>query len=62
MVDKTDPKYVVWKEGDWFVAQCIDIVIASQGHTEEEAVKNLHEAIDFYFTPPVATVIPRLIV
>ena len=26
----------VWREGDWFVSQCLDVDIASQGSTEEE--------------------------
>lgn len=27
----------VWREGDWFVSQCLDVDIASQGQTEDEA-------------------------
>jgi predicted RNase H-like HicB family nuclease len=33
----------VWREGEWFVSQCLDVDIASQGHTEEEALANLRE-------------------
>ena len=43
-------------EGDWYVAQCLVIDVASQGETEEEALSNLSEAIALHFTPPVATV------
>ena len=57
---KRNMSYVVWQEGEWFVAQCRDLVIASQGHTEEEAVENLRDALQLYFTPPVATIIPRV--
>ena len=45
----------VWREGEWFVAQCLDLDIASQGSTEEEALVNLREALELHFEPPVAT-------
>ena len=50
----------VWREGDWFVAQCLEVAVASQGETEEEALANLHEALELYFEPPTPTVIPRI--
>ncbi len=31
-----------------FVAHCTSLGIASQGHTMEEATKNIREAIDLY--------------
>ncbi|MBX9602015.1 MAG: type II toxin-antitoxin system HicA family toxin [Bryobacteraceae bacterium] len=34
----------VWREGDWYVAQCLEVDIASQGENEEEALLNLKEA------------------
>jgi predicted RNase H-like HicB family nuclease len=45
----------VWREGDWFVSQCLDLDIASQGSTEEEALANLREALELHFEPPVAS-------
>jgi len=45
----------VWREGDWYVSQCLDIDIASQGETEEEALANLKEALELHFEPPQAT-------
>ena len=45
----------VWKEGDWFVSQCLEVDVASQGETEEEALANLKEAIELHFEPPQAT-------
>ncbi len=45
----------VWREADWFVAQCLDVDVASQGRTEEEALENLREALELHFEPPVAT-------
>ena len=45
----------VWKEGDWYVSQCLEIDVASQGETEEEALSNLKEALELYLEPPHAT-------
>jgi len=48
------------QEGDWFVAQCLEVDMASQGETEEEALVNLGEALALHFTPPAATALPNL--
>lgn len=40
----------IWIEGNGFVAQCIEIDIASQGQTREEALNNLREAVDLFFS------------
>jgi predicted RNase H-like HicB family nuclease len=45
----------VWREGDWYVTQCLEIDIASQGETEEEALANLKEALELHLEPPLAT-------
>ena len=50
----------VWQEGEWFVAQCLEVDVASQGATEEEALVNLSEALELHFTPPVATIAPQV--
>ncbi len=43
----------VSKEGDWYVAQCLEVDVASQGATEAEALENLREALELHFdTPP----------
>lgn len=39
----------VTHEGSWFVARCLEIEIASQGETAEEALHNLREAMELYF-------------
>jgi predicted RNase H-like HicB family nuclease len=36
-------------EGDWQVARCLEVEVASQGHTVEEALANLREALELYF-------------
>jgi predicted RNase H-like HicB family nuclease len=43
----------VWREGNWYVSQCLEVDVASQGVTEEEALANLHEALELYFEPVV---------
>jgi len=50
----------VWREGDWYVAQCLEVDVASQGRTEAEALKNLKEALALYFEPPTPTEPPRI--
>jgi predicted RNase H-like HicB family nuclease len=49
----------VWQEGEWFVAQCLEVDIASQGENEAEALVNLREALELHFEPPVATITPK---
>ena len=48
------------QDNEWFVAQCLEIDVASQGKTEDEAIKNLTEALELYFEPPHPTVVPKL--
>lgn len=57
---KKDLSAVVWQEGEWFVAQCLEVDVASQGKTEAEALENLRDALLLHFTPPVATVLPNV--
>lgn len=42
----------LWQEGEWFVAQCLEVDVASQGETEDAALSNLREALELYFEPP----------
>jgi hypothetical protein len=42
----------LWREGDLWVAQCLEVDVASQGETEEEALANLEEALELFFAPP----------
>lgn len=50
----------VWREGNWYVSQCLEIDIASQGETEQEALANLKEALELHFEPPQATRVPEV--
>ena len=45
---KIDMFSIVWKEGKYFVAQCVNADISSFGRTKTEAVKNLQEAFELY--------------
>src|ERR1017187_1746126 len=38
----------VHREEDWYVAQCLEADVASQGHTIDEALANLAEAVELY--------------
>ncbi len=51
---------IVWQEEIWFIAQCLEVDVASQGKTEKKALENLREALNLHFTPPVATVLPQV--
>jgi predicted RNase H-like HicB family nuclease len=39
----------IWKEGEYFVAQCLNVDVSSFGDTREEALTNLQEALELYF-------------
>lgn len=49
---------VVTKEGKWYVADCPELGVASQGKTVESALENLKEAIELYLQDEDAK-IPR---
>lgn len=36
------------REEDWFIAQCLEVDVASQGHTIDEAIASLAEAVELY--------------
>jgi predicted RNase H-like HicB family nuclease len=50
---------VVQREGYVFVAQCLDVDVASQGASEEEALANLQEALELYLQSPQAPLLPK---
>ena len=49
------------KEESLYVAQCIEIDIASQGESEVKALENLKEALELHLESLVATRIPKII-
>ena len=40
---------ILWKEGKYYVAQCLNIDVSSFGRTKGEALRNLEEAVELYF-------------
>ena len=52
------------REDDWYVAQCLEVDVASQGETVEASLTNLGEALELYFEtaePIVAPTQPTLV-
>jgi predicted RNase H-like HicB family nuclease len=39
----------VSKDGEWYVARCLEVEVASQGETVDDALVNLREALELYF-------------
>jgi predicted RNase H-like HicB family nuclease len=51
----------VTNEDKLFVAQCLEVDVASQGATEDEALANLREALELYLEdPPDASHAPKI--
>jgi len=48
-VDLSQFKNVIWKEGDKYVAQSLNVDISSFGDSKTEALRNLREALELYF-------------
>jgi predicted RNase H-like HicB family nuclease len=42
-------KYIVYREGKFYVSQCLNVDISSFGGSITEAVDNLKEALQLYF-------------
>jgi predicted RNase H-like HicB family nuclease len=42
-------KYIIYREGKYYVSQSLNVDISSFGETVEEAKNNLKEALDLYF-------------
>ena len=40
---------VVWKEGKYYVVQCLNVDVSSFGKTKADALRNLEEALELYF-------------
>jgi predicted RNase H-like HicB family nuclease len=42
-------KYIIYREGKYYVSQSLNVDVSSFGETVEEAKNNLKEALDLYF-------------
>ena len=51
-------RYVVYEQDGAFVAQGLDVDVASEGDTEQEAVLNLREAFELYFDAEAPVTMP----
>jgi predicted RNase H-like HicB family nuclease len=50
-------------DGDWYVARCDEVEVASHGRSIEEALANLQEALELYFEDePAPGALPEPIV
>jgi predicted RNase H-like HicB family nuclease len=50
----------VSREGNWYVSQCLELDVASQGESEEAALANLKEALELHFERPQASRPPKV--
>lgn len=50
----------ITRDGDWYVAQALEVDVASQGETEQEALDNIREALELYFEPPAPERVPKI--
>lgn len=41
-------KYVVYREDEFFVSQCLNVDVSSFGNTIDEAIANLKDAVSLY--------------
>ena len=46
---KIDLQSVVWKEGKYYVSQCLDVDVSSFGKSRKEALAMLEDALALYF-------------
>ena len=46
---KINLKSVVWKEGEYYVSQCLDVDVSSFGKTRKESLTMLQDALKLYF-------------
>jgi predicted RNase H-like HicB family nuclease len=53
-------KYAVWKEGKYYVSQCLNVDVSSFGKTKKEALKNLEEALELYFEESKAPKVTKI--
>lgn len=42
-------QHVVWQEGKYYIAQCLNVDVSSFGRSQKEALENLEEALELYF-------------
>lgn len=53
-------KNIIWKEGKYYVAQCLNVDVSSFGKTKKEALESLTEALNLYFEDMKSPVISKI--
>ncbi len=46
---RLDFNIVLWQEGKYYVAECLNTHVSSFGETKQEALYNINEALELYF-------------
>ena len=46
---KINLKSVVWKEGKYYISQCLEVDVSSFGKTKKEAFDMFKDALELYF-------------
>ena len=39
----------ITREGQWYVARCLEVEVSSQGESLDQAIDSLREALELYF-------------
>lgn len=52
--------YVTWKEGKYYVSQCLNVEISSFGKTSEQSLENVQEAVALFLEDSNKKVIQRV--
>jgi predicted RNase H-like HicB family nuclease len=53
-------KVLLYEEESGFVAQCLNVNVASEGDPEQDALANIHEALELYFDGRAGSQVPTL--
>ena len=59
-MNKLNLKSVIWNEGKYYVAQCLNVDVSSFGKSRKEALANLNEAVSLYFEGEKSRGIPKV--
>ncbi len=46
MINRSERLASIWREGDWYVSQCVEVDVASRRKTKADALANLKEALE----------------
>jgi predicted RNase H-like HicB family nuclease len=48
-------KYVIYREGEYYVAQCLNVDVSSFGSSIDEAIANIKDAVTLYLRGETST-------